>query len=54
MEFEIEERPDAGILAAHHYSDRFISPQRQRFDAELTRPDMIDRAIRIPDQEPLS
>ncbi len=52
MEFEIEERPQAGEIVWHRYSDRFVSPQRQRVDPQRTRPDMLDRALRIPDQEP--
>ncbi len=54
MEYELEERPQMGEVVWHHYSDRFVSPQRDRRDAERTRPDMLDRAVRIPDQEPLS
>ncbi|MCT2558805.1 hypothetical protein N0B51_07410 [Tsuneonella sp. YG55] len=54
MEFEIEESPQPDGMVWYRYSDRFISPQRDRRDAEVTRPDMLDRAVRIPDQEPLS
>ena len=51
MEFEIEERPVTGIMAGFRYSDRFVSPQRQPNEVEVTRPDLLDRAIAIPDQE---
>lgn len=52
MEFEIEERLDVGAMIGYRYSDRFVSPQRVRPEIERTRPDMVDRAVFIPDQEP--
>lgn len=52
MEFEIEERPHPGAMIGYRYSDRFVSPQRVRPETERTRPEMVDRAIFIPDQEP--
>ena len=50
MEFEIEERPQAGEVIWHSYSDRFTNP-RQPMAVPHARPELLDRAIRIPDQE---
>jgi hypothetical protein len=52
MEFEIEERPHPGATIGYRYSDRFVSPQRVWPEVERTRPDLVDRAVSIPDQEP--
>lgn len=51
MEFEIEERPQPGELVGYRYSDRFVSPQRERAVPPRNRPDLLDRAIFIPDEE---
>lgn len=51
MEFEIEELPQPDAMIGYRYSDRFVSPQRERKRAIPIRPDLMDRAIFIPDEE---
>ena len=54
MEYELEEEPRPNELVGHRYSDRFIPPLPQTAQPELVRPDLVDRAIRIPEQEAVS
>lgn len=54
MEYELEEEPRPNELVGYRYSDRFIPPMLAPAQPELPRPDMIDRAIRIPEQEAVS
>ena len=51
MEFEIEERPQPDAMIGYRYSDRFVSPQRERQQIAAIRPELMDRAIFIPDEE---
>lgn len=54
MEYELEEEPRPNEWVGHHFSDRFAPPMRTRAGTEGLRLDLIDRAIRIPEQETLS
>ena len=54
MEFEIEDRPASGDRPGHLHNE--VPPPRHlqgRF-AHPVRPELLDRAILIPDQEALS
>ena len=51
MEYELEEKPRPHELVGYRYSDRFLGPQPRPIHVEPVRPDLLDRAIRIPEQE---
>jgi hypothetical protein len=54
MEFEIEDRPSSGEHPVHLHNEMPSSRLYRVGKARQLRPELLDRAILIPDQEALS